>query len=49
MKKVLTRAHWELAASREMAVNYCSKGKVLIRRLAAEGKRSDLEAAIETL
>lgn len=50
LKKLHSRAHWEAAISVEASLNYCAKGDVFIDVDNREqGKRTDLEEAVETL
>nr|QSL97429.1 replication protein [Rabbit circovirus 1] len=49
LHKLLPRAHWEVAESRDMAVNYCSKGRVLRRQLLPKATKRALGAAVEVL
>lgn len=50
LKKLNSRAHWEETKSKEHAVNYCTKGTIIIdTNNKVQGKRNDLAEAIECL
>lgn len=50
LKKLNDRTHWEPCKVKEASLNYCTKGEIIIDSNSSEqGKRSDLEEAIETL
>lgn len=50
LKKLNERTHWEPCKVKEASLNYCTKGEIIIDTKSGEqGKRTDLEDAIETL
>jgi len=50
LKKIHSKAHWEVAKTRDAAINYCMKeGKFTIRDLSSQGNRTDLSGAIDCL
>lgn len=50
LKKIHSKAHWEVAKTRDEAINYCMKdGKFTIRDNRTQGSRTDLSMAIDCL
>lgn len=48
IRKLIPRAHWEIAKTNDPE-NYCIKGEIIIDIQPQQGKRTDLETAMESL